>query len=98
MSERPVAVSCDASLTKAYRLMKNYNFRHLPVIDSLGGVVSIISDRDFKRAMFPMPKLESLDFIDEPLFRKSAKVHEYMSWPVKLLPHHLDIRLKFQTF
>lgn len=91
MSERPVAVSCDESLTKAYRLMKSQSFRHLPVLDSLGQVVGIISDRDFKKAMWPIPNLESLEFIDEPIFRKSAKVHEYMSWPVKLLPHDFDI-------
>ncbi len=91
MSERPITINCDDSLTIAYRLMKTKGFRHLPVLDSLGVVVGIISDRDFKRAMWPIPNLEILEFIDEPIFRKSAKVHEYMSWPVKLLSHDFDI-------
>jgi acetoin utilization protein AcuB len=92
MSERIVTVSCDEDMTNAYDLMKSQTFRHLPVLDSLGQVVGIISDRDFKRAMWPTPNLESLDFVEGPIFRRNAKVYEYMSWPVKKLSHELDIR------
>jgi CBS domain-containing protein len=46
MTRPVIAVEADASLIKAVHIMAKHGIRHLPVIDSNGKVVGIISIRD----------------------------------------------------
>jgi len=48
MTEAPVSVREDESVGLAYRLLREKNFRHLPVINEKHRVVGIISDRDVR--------------------------------------------------
>jgi CBS domain-containing protein len=63
------------SLNEAY--LKMTGFRHLPVLDNDSGIVGIISDRDFQRALVP-----NESGVGKPKFKQGATVEQYMSWPV----------------
>jgi len=49
MSPRLVSIEPKDSMSMAMRLMKDYNIRHLPVIQD-GRLLGIVTDRDLKRA------------------------------------------------
>jgi CBS domain-containing protein len=46
MTSNPRTIIGDASLAKAFAIMIEGNFRHLPVVDATGRVVSMLSMRD----------------------------------------------------
>jgi acetoin utilization protein AcuB len=46
MTLDPVTITPDVSVTEALRLMNERKIRRLPVLDSNGGLVGIVSDRD----------------------------------------------------
>ncbi len=61
-----VTVKRDTHVRDAARLVKEHNFRHLPVVDSAGKPVGMVSTRVFLR--FMTDGLER--FIDEALYKK----------------------------
>ena len=73
MSKQLITIAFDADLTAAFTLMAKHRIRHLPVTDSTGTTVGILSDRDMRRAM--KPECENGQF--DPAFR----VKDFMSWP-----------------
>lgn len=89
MSKSPITVQCEESLVNAYHKMKKESYRHLPVVDEYGDLIGIISDRDFKRAMYPSREFNQKS--SESLFSKNAKVSDFMSWPVKALTTDSDL-------
>lgn len=72
MSKSLISVRWNSSLYEASVLMEEKHIRHLPVVDSDGFVVGILSDRDVMRALDPQ----------RPIFRDGLIVGDYMSWPV----------------
>jgi len=52
MTPFPYSIDVDSPLETAHRLMREHNFRHLPVT-SQGAVVGILSDRDIKLILGP---------------------------------------------
>jgi len=46
MSREPVTITSDVSVTDALRLMRERKVRRLPVLDSHGKLVGIVSDQD----------------------------------------------------
>lgn len=46
MSTKLVTIPIGTPLTQAFELMKRENFRHLPVVDIMNGIVGILSHRD----------------------------------------------------
>jgi len=46
MSKEPVTITADVSVTEALRLMREKKVRRLPVLDSHGKLVGIVSDKD----------------------------------------------------
>ena len=50
MSREPTTISPDASSDEAARRMAEGHFRHLPVVDSAGNLVGMLSMRDLVRA------------------------------------------------
>lgn len=72
-------ISVEASMVEADRILKENNFRHLPVTDGKK-LVGILSDRDVQRAMtvvFTSDKDKG-----QSLIQSHKKVSEYMSTPV----------------
>jgi len=93
MSNHPMTVRGKDDLTTAYLRMKREGFRHMPVLDDLGNLVGLISDRDFQRAMGPSPETDAHGLPDSPKFPKDARVVDYMSWPLKSLPESTELEV-----
>lgn len=58
MSRNPVTVNPDKSIEEARRLLENYHFRHLPVVDTSGTLMGMVTDRDLRSA-YPSSVLDS---------------------------------------
>lgn len=71
-------ISVEESMATADKILREHNFRHLPVTEN-GKLVGILSDRDVQRAMTVMMSGEKGQ---ETLIQKHKKVSEYMSTPV----------------
>lgn len=72
------------TLESAVRLMKRHRIRHLPVADSDGTVVGIISDGDIIRASVPV--YDNADGGRESLrFVEGAYVRDYMSTTLRTI-------------
>lgn len=69
------------SLESAFGVMSENQVRHLPVVSSEGGIVGIISDRDFRRAMKG----------GQSKFDPSSRVVDYMSWPVESIDSNASL-------
>ena len=52
MTPFPYSVDVDAPLASAHKLMREHNFRHLPVTSG-GALVGILTDRDIKLVLGP---------------------------------------------
>ena len=79
MTKNPFTLSVEDTILDAYKLMREKSIRHLPVVNDLGKVVGILSDRDVQRAMNvsqPTPYMQQIRLNPE------FKVAEFMSWPV----------------
>ncbi len=88
MTRFPIVARANENLSNAYFRMRQGKCRHLPVVDSSGILVGIISDRDFQRAMWPSIILDMVDahgLPETPTFKRGATVAEHMSWPAKTL-------------
>ncbi len=72
-------ISVEASMVEADRILKENNFRHLPVTDGKK-LVGILSDRDIQRAMTVV--FSSDNEKGQNLIQGHKKVSEYMSTPV----------------
>lgn len=60
MTPSPVTVGPEKSIEEAYNLLKNYNFRHLPVVDDFGSLLGMVTDRDLRSA-YPSSMLDEDD-------------------------------------
>lgn len=69
----------------AYKIMKDFPSRHLPVVDDDNAIIGIVSDRDVKRAMRKI-RIMGWSALDvEPQFNPEDLVLEFMSWPVQAI-------------
>ena len=50
MTPNPVSITPDTLVPKVKKMFKENSFRHLPVVDSSGRVVGIVTDRDIRSA------------------------------------------------
>lgn len=50
MTVNPITISPEACLPEARAILDKYRFRHLPVVDSDGVLVGIVTDRDLRSA------------------------------------------------
>jgi acetoin utilization protein AcuB len=76
-------ISVEATMVDAERILKENNFRHLPVTDGKR-LVGILSDRDVQRAM---TVFFSTDNRPQGHIQRHKKVTEYMSSPVHKMKH-----------
>ena len=71
-------VSVEASMAEAEKILREHNFRHLPVSDGKK-LVGIISDRDIQRAT---TMIIGPDNKSQAVIQPHKKVSEYMSSPI----------------
>jgi acetoin utilization protein AcuB len=77
MSREPVTITSDVSVTDALRLMHERKIRRLPVLDSHGKLVGIVSDQDLLYAS-PSP-VSSLSVWEMHYLLGKLKVEEVMT-------------------
>lgn len=58
MTRDPVTIRPDKSIEDARQLLENYHFRHLPVVDTFGSLLGMVTDRDLRSA-YPSSVLDS---------------------------------------
>src|SRR4029079_4413165 len=52
MSRRVITVGPDTGLAQAAKLMRARKIRHLPVVESRGRLIGIVTSRDLRQALF----------------------------------------------
>ena len=60
MTANPVTIDPEAPLETAAATMRERGLRHLPVVDDLGRLVGIVTDRDLRSAALPPPGVDHL--------------------------------------
>ena len=65
MTPSPVSIKKDDSFKDVPRKFKEFNIRHLPVVDESNKLVGLISQRDLFRVMTPRKTMEGDFFYDE---------------------------------
>jgi acetoin utilization protein AcuB len=78
MTRKVVTIDKDTDLLKAKELMEQYHIRHLPVIESDGMLIGIVSDRDIRSAL-PLSYYRKDEAAKEKTVVPSIKVKEVMS-------------------
>jgi acetoin utilization protein AcuB len=92
MTKKVTTALSNERLEMAFRRMIRHGIRHMPVTNTMGQLVGLISDRDFRRAMNP----DTRDFVsflegDED-FDPGCTVGDFMSWPVKTVHEDTPLR------
>jgi acetoin utilization protein AcuB len=73
-----VTVALDASVGQAAALMRERRVRHLPVLDSDGRLIGIVTDRDLRQVVFsPAAQARLGEAADE---LASVPLAEVMTW------------------
>lgn len=80
MTKNPIVINRETGVDDALRLMRDKNVRRLPVVDSSGSLVGIVSDKDLYLAS-PSPAT-SLDIFELRYLLSRLHVEKIMSTPV----------------
>ena len=72
MTADPVYINDDRSLREAEHLFRDYDMRHLPVLDADGVLLGMLSDRDLRSyipwdGQFGVPDLEAIERRSDPV-------------------------------
>ena len=89
-STEMTTIAHDARLVDAYTKMRLAKIRHLPVVDASRKIVGMLSDRDLQRAMIPVGVAGQATPGFE--FDPAHRVDDFMSWPVRSVSGHTEIR------
>ena len=80
MTKNPVVITRETGVDDALRLMRDRNVRRLPIVDSNGSLIGIVSDKDLYLAS-PSPAT-SLDIFELRYLLSRLNVEKIMSTPV----------------
>lgn len=89
MSREVITIKNDDAIIDAYRLMKEKDIRHLPVVDGNKKVIGMLSDRDVNKAMITKKMGE---YNNEALIPSESKVSNYMNFPVYTINEKTDVK------
>ncbi len=87
MSHHLITVHMEDSLLKAYQLMQEHRFRHLPVVDGANEIIGVLSDRDVQKAM--KTKRHHIDVECE--LDPKHRVMDFMSWPATIVGDDVSV-------
>lgn len=103
MTKKIIKVKPEMPIQLAYDEMKENNIRHLPVVNHLGKLIGILSDRDIQRAIH----VKAINEIEQEMtFNPHDTVEDFMSWPVQTIDESISIEevtkmmieLKYSSF
>ena len=94
MTRHLVTINWSETMETARARMQRHRCRHLPVLNDMGQVVGMLSDRDVQRSMISQVKHEYTGAVasESAKFDPEAKVRDYMGWPVLSVEHDADLR------
>ena len=52
MTRNPVTIGPDTPVQEAYRIFREYEIRHLPVVDNRGRLIGLVSDHDIGSLLY----------------------------------------------
>lgn len=84
MTPNPVTVAPDASYSEAFHIIRDSEFRHLPVVDKKGKLVGIVAETDLLHAS--PSSATSLSIYELNYLLANLQVEEVMSSPVITVP------------
>lgn len=95
MSAHLFTIGWHEKMENAYNFMQSRRVRHLPVVNNMGEIIGMLSDRDVQRSMISQIERSSGRIIsDETIqFDEESQVLDYMSWPAKSVEHSTDLRV-----
>lgn len=82
MSQGVVTIEETATCAEAAQRMVRERIRHLPVVDALGRLTGIVTDRDLRHHLFEPAVLKDLGAVSVDSLLKAAAVSRVMSSPV----------------
>ncbi len=82
MSQQVVTIGASDSCQEAAARMYGARVRHLPVVDSEGMLVGIVTDRDLRHHLFTPQVFRDLGTLSVDTLLKAVPVSEVMSTPV----------------
>ncbi len=84
MTSRPITITPSAPVVEAYRLMREFGVRRLPVVDEEGTLIGIVTLSDVQR-LIPIAGQEQ--DVESALLLRATKVEEIMTWdPIAVRP------------
>lgn len=92
MSSDLITIGWTESMDNAFRKMRGWSIRHLPVTDDSGEIIGILSDRDVQRAMRSNVQRDETTLTENVEFADNATVRDYMNWPVISVESASDLR------
>lgn len=82
MSRNVVTVGPSDSCLEAVARMYRARVRHLPVVDAMGELIGVVTDRDLRHHLFDPRVLKEVGTIAVDLLLKAVPVSDVMSSPV----------------
>jgi acetoin utilization protein AcuB len=88
MTRKIIKVRPEMPIQAAYDEMKENAIRHLPVVDQMGKLVGMLSDRDVHRAVH----VKMINEVEQEMtFNPHDTVEDFMSWPVQTVDETTSI-------
>ena len=89
MTREPYTLSADNNLNDARKLMAEHHIRHVPIIDTKGGLIGLVSQRDILAAEYPRnASATSNRASSEP----AVTLGEIMTTPVDTVTENASLR------
>lgn len=92
MNKRVLMILPEVPISEAYDYLRECRVRHLVVVNDLGYVVGVISDRDFQRAMQTRISEAGSAKIMSEFFISSHQVQDYMSSEIQVIHESVGLR------
>jgi acetoin utilization protein AcuB len=96
MSTNVISVHIDDRLTRVKELFEKNSFHHLMVVNNMGELAGVISDRDYTKAIHPNVDLPSATAKDLATLNK--RVHQIMNRKVICVAENTSLREAIELF
>jgi len=91
MTRDVITVPLETGVEEAHELMKAYNIRRLPVVDSEGGLMGIVTDRDVRHVLIPWRSSKKGSQKEFYYLARDETVEEIMTTEVITIHPHTSV-------
>lgn len=97
MSTQLKTIHSDETLSNAFAKFKVNSIRHLPVLDNEGKLVGLLTEQDLQKAQYAETLLDAHGLAEGPIFKRGARVEDYMSRNVICLTETCELLTAVQA-